>query len=126
MFAKNPAAAAKLQSPSALTALHKVRYACRGRLISRFVPRQKIKKVRADLANYTSSKTDRSLDQFVPRRVKKPRESAACILNRTFHSQVAIFMLKIAKVGLGNAGSFLIRHCNRFRLKERFLRQLLC
>ena len=88
MFAKNPAAAAKLQSPSALTALHKVRYACRGRLISRFVPRQKIKKVRADLANYTSSKTDRSLDQFVPRRVKKPRESAACILNRTFHSQV--------------------------------------
>ncbi len=90
MFAKNPAAAAKLQSPSALTALHKVRYACRGRLISRFVPRQKIKKVRADLANYTSSKTDRSLDQFVPRRVKKPRESAACILNRTFHSQVTV------------------------------------
>ena len=82
MFAKNPAAAAKLQSPSALTALHKVRYACRGRLISRFVPRQKIKKVRADLANYTSSKTDRSLDQFVPRRVKKPRESAACILQQ--------------------------------------------
>jgi hypothetical protein len=90
MFAKNPAAAAKLQSPSALTALHKVRYACRGRLISRFVPRQKIKKVRADLANYTSSKTDRSLDQFIPRRVKKTRESAACILNRTFYSQVLI------------------------------------
>ena len=66
----------------------------RGRLISRFVPRQKIRKVRADLANYASSQTDRSLDRFIP--LSGQRKTQICRLN--FEENVSLSSLQYDQI----------------------------